>query len=63
MARRQYRLETFDEVRRIAALRIFQPRQRLTRDRSLGETLEDEVVDLAALGKIGGGLDAVVGEA
>ena len=62
-ARGQHGLEALDEVRRVAALGVLQAREVLARDGALGETLEHEIVELAALGQIDGRLEAVVGEA
>ena len=59
----QHGLEALDEIRRVTALGIFQAREVLTGDGAFGEALEDEIVELAALGESGSRLDAVVGEA
>lgn len=49
-------------LRRITALRVLEARERFARDRALGQTFENEIVDLTALCEIASGLDAVVGE-
>lgn len=55
-------IQRTDEIRRVAEIGILQPRKRLARDRALGETLEDEVIDRAPFGEVTGGLEAIVRE-
>ena len=61
-ARRQHGLEAFDEVRRVAALGVFEAGEVLARDGAFGETLKHQVIQRAAFGQINGRLDAVIGK-
>ena len=62
-ARRQHGAHAVEKTGRVAFLRVLHPRQVLARDGALGETFENKVVELAALGEIDGRGDTIIGEA
>ena len=59
-AGRQYSLEALDEIRCIAAFRVFQPRQILACDGAFGEAFKHQIVKLSALSEINRRFDAVI---
>ena len=60
---RQQRLDALGQPRVVAARRIAPPAQLRERDGALGEALEHEIVELAALGEVERRIEAVAREA
>ena len=58
-AERQHRAHPLFQQRIVAALGIFHPRLLRQRHRALAQAFEHEIIDLALLGELDRGLDAV----